>query len=337
MNKKWLITGASGFIGTNYIQYLLEKGYHDIINIDKAQPLCEGHNKYWIDCNILDKEKVIDIFLKNKPDYVLHLAARTDVDGSTLSDYVDNTIGTENIISAIQVTSSVRHVIFTSTQYVFQPGDVEPRNEEDYLPHTEYGQSKVLNELAVRNANLHCIRTIIRPTNIWGPWHLRYRDQFIRILYKGMYFHPKIIGTVKSYGYVGNVVDQIYKIFNTETQSIDNKVLYVGDLPIKLIDWVNCFSRQIHGKKVRLVPLYLLRALAIIGDIIEMSGMKFPLNSSRYANMISDYNTSMDETIDVLGIPPFNLEQGVSETIKWIKSSESNIDYRKSVKNNDYN
>ena len=332
MKKKYMITGASGFIGTNFVDYLINDNTDDIdiINIDKKPPINPRHQKYWYKCNILDKPKLIEVFQKYQPEIILHLAARADCDGSTLSDYIDNTIGTENVISAIKSCQSVKRAIFTSTQYVFRPGDKQPANDQDFNPHTEYGQSKVLNELAVRNADLQCIWTIIRPTNIWGPWHLRYRDQFLQVLYTGKYFHPQGDNVIKSYGYVGNVVDQIFKIFNCNGEVVNRQVFYVGDRPLKLIDWVNVFSNEIKGKNVRVLPKFFVKIIALIGDIINFSGIKFPITSSRYNSMVTNYITSMDKIFEVFGESEYTLKEGVNRTLNWLKSEESGADYCRS-------
>ena len=108
---------------------------------------------------------------------MLHFAARTDVLGKTVDDYPANHIGTANVIAAIQKTPSVQNAIFTSSQFVVAPGDL-PKHDQDFRPHTVYGQTKVLSEKAVRAADLACAWTIIRPTNVWGRWHPRYPMEF---------------------------------------------------------------------------------------------------------------------------------------------------------------
>ena len=93
------------------------------------------------------------------------------------------------MLEAIRATPSVERSIITSTQFVCGPGRV-PQNETDYFPATIYGQSKVITEQLTRAADLPSCWTIIRPTNVWGPWHMRYRREFWRVLERGFIFIP---------------------------------------------------------------------------------------------------------------------------------------------------
>ena len=66
-----LITGGSGFIGTNLIDILKSK-YDTIINIDKNRPNKESHFCYWRECDILDYEKLSKIISDFQPKYIIH-------------------------------------------------------------------------------------------------------------------------------------------------------------------------------------------------------------------------------------------------------------------------
>lgn len=317
--RKILITGGSGFIGTNLIGRMLAEDYI-LLNIDKSPPLNPDHQGLWRRQDILDRNGLFSIFSDFMPDAVIDLAARADCDENTTVEegYQGNIDGAANIIEATKKYSSVARVIFTSTQYVKRPGPL-PRNAEDYDPHTVYGESKIKMEKLIRSSDIPCAWTIIRPTNVWGPWHMRYRAQFLKILKMGLYFHPGSRCCVKSYAYVGNVAEQILAILDAPEAAIDRKTFYVGDEPLALIDWVNAFSREINGKNVKVVPNAVVYTLARAGDIIsKVSGKSFPITTSRYNSMIEDYLTPMNDTFKVLGKPRLSLDEGVKETVKWL-------------------
>lgn len=71
--SKILITGGSGFIGSNLVEYLCSKN-HEIINFDKKKPKNIAFLKNWYEGDILDKENLKSCFTKFNPEYVIHLS-----------------------------------------------------------------------------------------------------------------------------------------------------------------------------------------------------------------------------------------------------------------------
>jgi GlcNAc-P-P-Und epimerase len=316
-----LVTGGSGFIGTNLIDVLLEK-HVDFINVDIAVPQKPSHSPHWHKCDILDLNSVLHIFEKFQPTHVIHLAARADTLSSRLEDYEVNTEGTANILKCVATIASVQRLIITSSQFVYGPPGI-PQHDEDYKPIGAYGMSKVISEQFTRSARLNCAWTIIRPTNIWGPWHPRYPKEFWLMLKKGLYVHPDGEPTIRSYGYVGNIVYQMMKIIESPLPLVDKKVYYLGDPPIRLLDWVNGFSIAITGKHVRMVPRGLFKVLAAAGSILGTLGVRFPIHLSRYRSMTEDYISPIEPTIVNFGLPLYSLEDGIRETVSWLKSYRS--------------
>lgn len=321
---KLLVTGGSGFIGTNVIESLSREG-HTILNYSLHAPLNSGQMQYWRAGDILDTTATAQVFREFQPDHVLHLAARTDCDEKTTVEtgYRVNTEGTQNVLNAIRATPSVERSIITSTQFVCAPRRL-PKNDTDYFPETVYGQSKVITETLTRDANLTSCWTIIRPTNIWGPWHMRYRREFWRVVERGLYVHPGRRPVIRCYGYVKNVVHQIRKILEAPAEIVSGKTFYVGDRPINLFDWVNGFSRALTGREVRVIPRALMRALALAGDIpTRLTGKPFLINSSRFRSMITNYEAPMEPTFDVLGENPYALEAAINETVEWLRTDQN--------------
>jgi GlcNAc-P-P-Und epimerase len=318
-----LITGGSGFIGTNVIDSFSREG-NAILNYSLHAPLNAGQASYWRAGDILDAKATSAAFQEFQPDRVLHLAARAECDESTTVEdgYRVNTIGTRNVLDAIRATPSVERTIITSTQFVCAPGRL-PAGDTDYFPETVYGQSKVITEQLTRDAKLKSCWTIIRPTNVWGPWHMRYRREFWRVLERGLYVHPGRRPVIRTYAYVKNVANQIEKIFEARRDLIDGKTLYVGDRPINLFDWANGFSRALTGREVRVIPRPLMRVLALVGDIPpRVTGKPFLINSSRYRSMTTNYETPMESTFELLGENPYTLEDGIHETVMWLRTCQ---------------
>jgi Nucleoside-diphosphate-sugar epimerases len=317
--QRILVTGGSGFIGSNLIDILAKSGQYQILNIDKAQPNEVPHRPFWKQVDILNKQELLECFQQFQPDIVVHMAARTDTDPErTMEDYKANTEGTANVLAAIKMLSSIKRVVITSTQFVNQYNGI-PKHDEDYAPHTVYGESKVITEKLTREADLACCWTIIRPTNIWGPRHPRYPREFWYVLKKGRYIHPGKKTVIRSYGYVGNVVEQILQILKKEISLVDNKVFYVGDEPINLYNWANGFSLALAKGNIKVAPQYFVRCLAIVGDVLRVVKIKFPITTSRYKSMTNSNTAPMEETFRVLGEPRYSLQQGIDETVQWLK------------------
>ena len=120
--SKILITGSSGFIGTNMVEYLLKRGHTNSLCLDVRPPKVNDHLPLWAQCDLLEKEHLCRVVRDFGATHIIHLAGRTDMDGKSVDDYAANHIGTENLIDAIRNTPSVEQVIFTSSQFVIGPG-----------------------------------------------------------------------------------------------------------------------------------------------------------------------------------------------------------------------
>ena len=118
-----------------------------------------------------------------------------------------------------------------------------------------------------------------------------------------------------------NVVHQIRKILEAPPDTVRGKTFYLGDSPINLLDYVDGFSKALTGRSVRVIPRPVMRALALLGDIpTKLTGKPFLINSSRLRSMTTDYTTPMDKTFESLGENPYMLEEGIKETVEWLRS-----------------
>jgi GlcNAc-P-P-Und epimerase len=316
--KRVLVTGGSGFIGTNLLLRLLS-GPAVILNLDLKPPPVEGLRSSWSCCDITDDAATRRAIVDFGPHYVLHLAGRTDVVGKTLADYAANTVGSRNVVEACRACGAIERFILTSSQFVCGPGPL-PASDVDFRPHTIYGESKVVAERELRVLDPRFVWSIIRPTNVWGAFHPRYPLEFWRVLRRGLYLHPAGPQVIRSYAYVGNVVEQTLALLGAPPESVNRRVFYVGDPPDELIKWVDAFALALTGRRVRKVPIAALKMIALMGDFVEAMIGRAPLTSSRLRSMTEDYVTPMDGTFALLGPPHFSVDEGIVATMAWLRT-----------------
>lgn len=320
MKERILITGASGFIGTNILEDLAAKGY-EVCSIDFNKPKIPERNNVWKDVDIVDYTSFEKAVLEFQPDYLIHLAARTDLDGKTLKDYDANVTGVENLMKILHKLPNLRKVIITSSKFVTKNG-YKIKDQFDYCPHTMYGKSKVETERKVWADKPQCDWCIIRPTSIWGPWFgVPYRNFFDMVMRK-MYFHIGKIKCHKTYGYIGNAVYQIEQLLFNETPDENNKVFYIGDEPAyEINEWADEIAGEL-GFKVPTMPVWFVKCLAKFGDFLGLFKIHFPMQSFRFGNMTNDGINDMTNTYKIAPDMPFTRLEGTKATIAWIKKYE---------------
>ena len=313
---KILITGASGFIGTNLLEHF--KDNYIVRNLDFNKPKIEERSIYWENIDITNYEDFKNALLHFSPDYIVHLAARTDLQGQTIDDYSANTIGVENLLKIIKLLPNLKKIVITSSMLVCHTG-YYPKNQFDYNPTTTYGKSKVQTEKIVWNNKPHCDWAIIRPTSIWGPWFGEPYRNFFDMVMSRRYFHIGDKGCTKTYGYVGNAIYQIEKILFSETKDKNNKIFYIGDEPATNIEeWGNEIANELSINIIKM-PYVLIKCVAFIGDLLKTLGVRFPMTSFRLKNMTTNNIIDLSATINIAPNPPFSRIEGIRKTISWLK------------------
>lgn len=316
-----LVTGSAGFIGRHLVRHLVSAGYQvhgmDLYASGWKHP---GFVEHVTD--LLDRNALLALLSETRPDAVLHLAARTDLDETRdLSGYAANIEGVSNLADAVAATPSIRRTICTSSQLVCRMG-YQPTHDQDYLPTTLYGESKVETERRWRAAGgggrPWCF---VRPTTIWGPGMNPHYLTFFRLVRDGRYFHVSGGPTPKSYGFVGNTVMQYRALLEAPNDTIQGRVFYLGDAPpVSLEEWTDAFRRALGASKIRTMPRSVAWSLARMGDLIQSIGVRrFPFTTFRLRNVITPSIANLEPTVAVCGPTSVPLDTGVDITARWLR------------------
>jgi GlcNAc-P-P-Und epimerase len=321
---KILVTGGSGFIGTNLINYLLEQSI-DILSIDIEHPRIDEHNKYFQKCDIRNYNLFLECCLKFNPDYIIHLAARTDLkDENNIDKYDTNILGVQNLVAISEKIKSLKKVVYTSSMLVNEVG-YKPKSQKDYNPNSLYGKSKVIGEQIVFNSNFKNW-VIIRPTSIWGPWFDEpYKNFFSFVLNKKYVTFSRDYCSTKTYGFVGNSVKQIIEITFSSTETTNSEIYYIGDYePLNIFDWANTISKIAGLKPITILPFFIFKLGGKIGDLFLKLDIDLPLTTFRIRNMSTNNVIDLSKTKGLISELPYNLEKGIEITIDWMRNYKSN-------------
>jgi nucleoside-diphosphate-sugar epimerase len=313
---KIFITGGSGFIGQNLIEQF--RNDYELLNFDIKEPKNKTQLNYWCKGDILDYNHFKNSILAFNPDYIVHLAARTDLDEEKdIKGYNANIDGVENLINILnQEPLKVRKTIYASSRMVCRI-DYVPTNFDDYCPPNLYGESKMIGEKLVKEKAKHP-HIIVRPTSIWGPWFEIPYKTFFDTIKSGKFFMPKNINPKKSFGFVLNTTYQLDKLLFTQDKL--KQVYYLSDYPnIEVGTWANLIAKYFDVSKPKSLPLSLLKIVAFGGDVLKKLGYKNPpLTTFRLNNLITDMVYDLSALEDVCGKLPYQLEEGVKITTEWI-------------------
>lgn len=152
--KKLLITGGAGYIGSHTIHYLLENGYQpeDIIVFDN---LIYGHYEFlpekviFINGDLLDKISIKKVFLENKIDGVIHFAAYAYVGESMTNPgkyFENNIVGGLDLLEAM-VAGHCKKIVFSSSCATYGiPAKVPITEDMPTSPINPYGETKLMFE-----------------------------------------------------------------------------------------------------------------------------------------------------------------------------------------------
>ena len=331
MSTKTVITGATGFLGSNLAKRLSELGF-DVIGLGrnsvKGEELQNNGIKF-IKADLTDSEKLSDIF-KNT-DYVFHCGAKSSNWGSYKSFFEANVTGTKNVVNACLKNDVERLIHISSPSIYFEYKDKFDIKEDDTLPKkfvNNYAETKFLAENEIKEGIKNSLEAIIlRPRAIMGIGDTAIIPRLIRA--NNQKFIPK---TVKNdilidITFVQNVVEamllamkadkkysgQVYNITNGENikfyETIKDIIINAG---------FEYNEKKLSYKKVMFLA-------SVLEGIYKFLPNKEPVFTKYSAGLIS-FNQTLDITKakNELGYKPvISIKEGLEELKNYYKKGNN--------------
>lgn len=354
--KTYLVTGAAGFIGSNFVKYLLYRKYKDedikVIVLDALtyagnygtiKDDVDGKRCVFVHGDIRDRELADSLFADNDIDYVVNFAAESHVDRSIENPQLfleTNILGTQNLLDAARrawVTGKDAtgyptwkegkrfHQVSTDEVYGSLGADGYFTEETPLCPHSPYSASKTSADLIVKayHDTYHMPVTITRCSNNYGPYH--FPEKLI----------PLIINNILEgkplpvYGKGDNVRDWLYvedhckAIDLVVCEGRDGEVYNVGGHnEMKNIDIVKLTIKTIHDMMAEDKGLRKILKKQVIdanGDI-DISWINNNLITFVTDRLGHDQRYAIDPTKikNELGwLPETMFADGIVKTIRW--------------------
>ena len=331
--KKIIVTGGSGFIGTNLVNFLIKKKYY-VINLDKLTYSSNRHNTgnkskknyKLIKVDINNKKKLINIIKKNKPRAIFNLAAETHVDRSIdgpKNFILTNINGTFNLLESLRFLSKKGispKLIHVSTDEVY--GDIKKGRVNEnfkYEPSSPYSASKAgadhLVKSYIRTYNLNAV--ISNCCNNYGPY--QFPEKLIPKMIINIFQNKELPIYAKGQNsrewiHVDDHCEALFRLYlkgkTGESYNVGtNKNLKNLDLVMKILKICKSMNIKI-GKKTK------------IKFVKDRPGHDF-----RYALNNNKIKTRLKWKSKI------NFDKGLQQTIKWYLN---NKDFLKNISKKNY-
>ncbi|MBM7618547.1 dTDP-glucose 4,6-dehydratase [Bacillus tianshenii] len=310
--KKVLVTGGAGFIGGNFVQYMVNKyPDYDIFNLDqltyagdltKHSAIEKMENYHFVKADIADREVIISLFEKENFDYVIHFAAESHVDRSITDPGIfvqTNVLGTQILLDASRAVG-VTKFVHVSTDEVYGELDFDPTTffteDTPLQPNSPYSASKASSDLLVRayHETYGLPVNITRCSNNYGPYH--FPEKLIPLTISRVLNDQKVpvYGDGKNIRDWLHVIDHCAAIDLVMHEGVNGEVYNVGG----------------HNERTN---------LEVVKTIIQTLGKSEELIEFVKDRLGHDKRYAIDPTkLENLGWKPtYNFETGIAQTIQW--------------------
>ncbi len=320
---KILVTGGSGFIGTNLVSDLLKQGHHVLI-YDKQRS--EAYPDLCRVADVRDKETLSGAM--QGMDVVYHLAAEHRDDVSPASLYYEvNVNGAQNLVYAME-KNGVNRLIFTSTVALYGLNSGEPNEDSPIKPFNDYGKSKYQAEIVFNKwfeeDHKRCL-IIVRPTVIFGERNRGNVFNLLNQIASGKFMMVGDGQNKKSMGYVLNLTQFMTKLLEGHS---GKHVYNYSDKPDLNMKELVKITRETLGirrtNKVKIPYVIGIMGGYTFDGLAKLTGRTYPISSIRIKKFCANTKISAEKVKKIGFAPPYSLGEGLKRMIlsEFKKQSE---------------
>jgi nucleoside-diphosphate-sugar epimerase len=310
-----LITGISGFVGSNLVDYFISD--HLIQGLDISSPKVDGDIKI----HSWDSIESVTNF-----DSVIHLAGKAhDTKSKSLAQsYFDiNTGLTKKIFDKFLESDAVKFIYFSSIKAAAEKVIEEPLTE-DVIPSPvgPYGESKlkaeeyILSRIAENSELIKGKKVfILRPCMIHGPRNKGNLNLLYKVVSKGIPWPLGSFENKRSFTSIDNLLFIINEIINKDIEPGTYNIC--DDDPLSTNELIELISKSVGKTKFILnINRGLINYLAKMGDKLHL-----PFNSFRLQKLTENYVVSNDKIKRAIGVDrlPVSASQGMKRTLDSFK------------------
>ena len=324
-----LVTGCAGFIGSNLISTFI-KNQHIVVGIDELNSgddddFIKNYRISYLDnlqsrekeklfifkrLNVLDKNKLKDLFEKYNFKKVIHLAAKTGVRASSIktSEYIkNNIIGFHNVIHLCRIFN-IDHLIYASSSSVYSNNESTVEEENTNFPTSIYAATKKSNELIAYSYshNFKLKTTGLRFFSVYGPFgrpDMSYFKFTNSILLNNTIRLSNRGANIRDFTYIDDVVNAIWQVYCQEKKEIFSLYNVGGEKPISIMQIIHIIEKITKRKSlIKHIPPYTedaLRTESNSNAIKRNFNIKFKTDIEsgmrKFINWYTDYKIQYDE------------------------------------------
>lgn len=319
-----IIFGGAGFIGTHLMKLLVASGrYNRVVAVDIGKPRTLVAGVEYVHHDV--REPIDPKLARGAPVDVFNLAAIHTTPGHPDGEYYyTNVLGAVNVCRFAKETGS-QNITFTSSISIYGPSEAPLDEDSQPAPVSAYGRSKLSAEAIHRlwqSEDAARRLTIVRPAVIYGLYERGNFTRLSRLMERRAFVYPGRTDTVKSCGYVKDLVSSmLFMAARNDGVSVYN---FCYEHRYTISEICTAFSQTAGYKNPALtIPIWFMNLAVLPFEVLHKMGIKTGINRERIRKLWFSTNI-LPKRLVASG---FKFEYDVASSLREWKSDSGASDF----------